>query len=193
MANCRWKFKLAIHVELKPKRIILLLFLFFKFHNSALYSTNGPLTSIAGQKRVISGTFSTTNVQKRDFVQCYDIYNETTLNDDTILLDIQFLEQQMHTVNVSMIVFLFFPPYNKDQKRSNYISQYLHSTDLKMSQEDISLTIPLKILIFSSSSIKMLTSNVEVWFYNLVCALQNRCRFGRAKPIDNTQPFSFAF
>lgn len=101
-------------------------------------------------------------MQKRDFVQCYDIYNETTLNDDTILLDIQFLEQQMHTVNVSMIVFLFFPPYNKDQKRSNYISQYLHSTDLKMSQEDISLTIPLKILIFSSSSIKMLTSNVEV-------------------------------
>ena len=122
-----------------------------------------------------------------------NIYNETTLNYDTILLDIQFLEQQMHTVNVSMIVFLFFPPYNKDQKRSNYISQYLHSTDLKMSQEDISLTIPLKILIFSSSSIKMLTSNVEVWFYNLACALQNRWRSGRAKPIDNTQPFSFAF
>ena len=52
---------------------ILLVFSFLQVHNSALYSTNGPLTSIAGQKRVISGTFSTTNVQKY-FVHCWNSF-----------------------------------------------------------------------------------------------------------------------
>ena len=44
---------------------ILRSFSFLQVHNSALYSTNGPLTSIAGQKIAISETVSTTDVERK--------------------------------------------------------------------------------------------------------------------------------
>ena len=43
-------------------------FLFAFCHHFVLYSTNGPLTSIAGQNRAISGTFSTTDVEREHFL-----------------------------------------------------------------------------------------------------------------------------